>query len=387
MKICFICPEYPNGPHGGIGSMVQIISRQLVSEGHEVNVIGVYSKTYPAPDYEVDQGVQVWRLRTLNGKFGWIPPYLKQFQMIRKWVENECIEIVEAPDSRGWIAFWPTISVPVILRAHGSNSYFSKVLGTKLNKFTSFLEKKSYKRADGLLSVSQYTAEVTKQVLNLSKDFTIIHNGIEIPDVDDTLLRENNKIVYSGRLNIKKGVIQLIVAFLQLLDKQPDLKIEIYGENTIDLRLGSIQDYLQNLIPDKWRKNVEFKGHISRVELMKVFWTASVAVFPSFAEAFALAPMESMVRNCPTIYTSLGSGNEVIENEVDGLLIDPNNTNEIANAINRVLKNPKFAAKIGRNGREKIIKKFSTKAMVSQSIDFYKKTILNFNHDKETKKS
>ena len=72
MKVCFICPEYPEGPHGGIGSIVQLMGRNMVQKGHEVKVIGIYPKSYPGNDFEIDQGVEVWRLRYKFGKFGWV---------------------------------------------------------------------------------------------------------------------------------------------------------------------------------------------------------------------------------------------------------------------------------------------------------------------------
>ncbi len=58
MKICFICGEYPPGPHGGIGTFVQVLARALVAAGHEVRVLGAYGTAYHAANEEVDQGVQ-----------------------------------------------------------------------------------------------------------------------------------------------------------------------------------------------------------------------------------------------------------------------------------------------------------------------------------------
>ena len=119
MRICFICPEYPSGPHGGIGSFTQSTARELVKLGHEVRVIGVYKISYKEPDYEEDNGVKVWRLREQNGKFGWIGAWMKQYFIINKWARHHEIDLVEAPDSRGWFAFWGKLGIPLILRSHG----------------------------------------------------------------------------------------------------------------------------------------------------------------------------------------------------------------------------------------------------------------------------
>jgi glycogen synthase len=379
MKICFICPEYPEGPHGGIGTMVQIISRELVQMGHEVRVIGIYPKAYPAPDYEIDQGVNVWRLRVLKGKFGWVLPYIQQFNMIKSWVKNKEIDIIEGPDSRGWFAYWPKLTVPVLIRAHGSNRYFAKILGFRPNMLTNLLEKKSYLRADALVSVSQYTATITKQVFNIQRDFIIIHNGIEIPTLNKDQVRENNRVIFSGSLNNKKGIFRLVEAFILICENNSEAKLEIYGKDTIEGQIGSVKEYLINLIPVVWRKNFIFKGHVSRGELFNVYKTSSIAVFPSFAEAFAIAPIESMACGCPTIYSKLGSGKELIEDGIDGLLIDPKQPTEIAKAIQTLLTNPILARRIGQLGRKKIEVSFSKELMTQQSLEFYQKCVQKYN--------
>jgi glycogen synthase len=377
MKICFICPEYPEGPHGGIGSMVQILSRELVSLGHEVRVIGIYPETYPAPDYEEDQGVRVWRLRTKKGKFGWILPYIRQFKLIKKWAHAGHIEIVEAPDSRGWFAFWPKLPIPVIIRSNGSNTYFAKILNKRPNKLTRLLEQRSYSRADAIISASRFTAQITKQVFKIPLEFAVIYNGIEIPKLTIDHKRENNRVIFSGSLNKKKGIFKLIEAFILLIEKNSEAKLEIYGKDTIDDQIGSVTEYLLRMIPENYRNNIIFKGHVTRNELFNVLKTSSVAVFPSYAEAFAFAPMESMACECPTIYTKLGSGEELINNGVDGILIDPDEPSEITSAMQTLLKNKDFARSVGQLGRQKIISLFSKEIMTKLSLEFYQECITN----------
>ena len=72
MKLCFVCREYPPGPHGGIGTMTQVLARALVRAGHEVRSVGLYPSWYEAPERQDDQGVQVLRLRQREHPLGWI---------------------------------------------------------------------------------------------------------------------------------------------------------------------------------------------------------------------------------------------------------------------------------------------------------------------------
>ena len=105
--------------------------------------------------------------------------------------------------------------------------------------------------------------------------------------------------------------------------------------------------------------------------------SSSVAVFPSFAESFGIAPIESMVCECPTIYSKFGPVPFIIDG-IDGLLIDPDNPAEIAVAIQTLLTNPILSSRIGQLGRQKIETSFSKEIMTQQSLEFYQKCIQKF---------
>lgn len=379
MKICYICPEYPEGPHGGIGTFVRIISRELVKMGHETRVIGVYLKDYPAPDYEEDEGVKVWRIRTKKGRIAWFLPWYRQYKIIKKWVKENQVDIIEAPDSRGWFAFWGKMDVPLIIRAHGARSYFDFLLNKKTNRLTALMERLSYKRADYLISVSNYVAEITKKVFRIDEDFITIYNGIVFPDFDVTEFRnrKKNNIVFSGTLIEKKGIVELIDAAIILSNRGIDFTLDIYGKDSSNKDKGSMLDNLLKKIPEDLKHKIHFKGHVNRETLFEIYSEANAAVFPSYAESFGIAPIEAMACGCPTIFTKLSTGPEIITNEVDGLLVNPYNPEEIADGIFRILNDKSFAEKVGLNAISKV-KSFSSVKMAKKSYLFYQSCIKDF---------
>ena len=111
------------------------------------------------------------------------------------------------------------------------------------------------------------------------------------------------------------------------------------------------------------------------------FTVARAAVFPSYAEAFALAPLESMVRGVPTIYSTRGSGSELMDDGKNGLLVDPDNPDHIADAIIKLLSDHTFADEIGRAGRQRIIDEFTVEAMSRKNAEFFRDCIEKFNSD------
>ncbi len=377
MRICYICPEYPIGPQGGIGTFTQLIARELVKNGHSVRVIGVYKHSYCAPDYEEDFGVKVWRLRESNMKFGWVAAWIKQYWIIKKWAKNNEIDIVEAPDSRGWYALWKKFPVPLVLRFHGSQTFIAHILHKKVNRLTYLFESMSYQRADALVSVSYFNEKATRNLFSIHKKIAIIHNGLNFQTLSQ-IDRKKNVIVFSGTLNTFKGFSDFLDALLLLANQVHSFEVHIYGKDAYldNKRLSSelITELSENSI---LKGKINYHGHVSRDELFEVYQQASVAVFPSHVEAFGLAPLEAMMFECPVIFTNNTTGNELIDNGTNALLVSPNKPDELKNAILQIFNNPDDAAKMGKNAREHVISKFDLQVQVKKNIDFYTKVLYN----------
>jgi glycosyltransferase involved in cell wall biosynthesis len=129
---------------------------------------------------------------------------------------------------------------------------------------------------------------------------------------------------------------------------------------------------------DQERSSVLFCGHVSREELFEKLSTARVAVFPSFSEAFALAPLEAMACGCPTIYTRLTSGPETIRDGVDGLLADPHHPEQIASAILTILQHDDQARKFSQSGRERVLNTFTIQQILPMNEQFFSDVIHSF---------
>jgi glycosyltransferase involved in cell wall biosynthesis len=106
--------------------------------------------------------------------------------------------------------------------------------------------------------------------------------------------------------------------------------------------------------------------------------SARVAVFPSFAEAFALAPLEAMAAGCPTISTRRGSGPEMIVEDRDGVLVDPGRPEEIADAILAILGDDALARRLGAAGRRRAKEAFSLPVVVARNEEFFAGCIRGF---------
>ena len=379
MKICFICSEYPPGPHGGIGTFTQIMARALVAAGHHVSVVGVYECPHATPGYEEDRGVEVWRLPVPEKRLGWVAARRVLYRCVADRARHHEIDIVEVPDWQGWAAYWPELNIPVVVRLNGSTTYFAAEMQRSPDRVSFWLERAALRRADFLCSTSRYIGERTQQLFAIPyPPDAILYNPVEVRPMGRESIRSKHQVVFSGTLVEKKGVHSLVRAWPQVLAACPDAELHLFGKDGRRDDGRSMRAVLTAQLPEHARARTVFHGHVSRERLFQALREARVAVFPSYAEAFAIAPMEAMSAGCPTIYSRRGSGPELIESGLHGLLIDPDKPAEIAASIIRVLQNDGLADRLSWAGFHRVRNEFAVEKVVTWNEQFYEGCIAAF---------
>lgn len=376
LRICFVCHEYPPALHGGIGTLIQMLSRALVAEGHEARVIGIKQKRSTTAEYEEDHGVKVWRLRASPWRAGWISARYRVYRMISQWCHNQEIDLVEVADFGGPAAFWPKLPVPVVARAHGSATFFASELNRTVKRNDFRLELASLRRADHVCSISHYAAKRTRDLFGLvANPVEVLPSFIDMPETPPQEQRCRDTVVFTGTLTPKKGVEPLIDAWRQVVAARPTAKLHLYGKDGHTPEGGSMKERLISRLDPALRSSIEFKGHVSREQLATALSRARLGVFPSYSETFGLAPAESMAFACPTIYSRCGCGAELIRDGVDGLLVDPGDATQIADAIGKILADDELAERLGKAGHVRIRNAFSLRSLVPRNIEFYRQCL------------
>ena len=379
MKLCFECSEYPPGLHGGIGSLVQILARGFVKAGHEVRVVGLYPASCNAPAFEEDCGVKVWRLRIPSYRCGWLSARRRLFALVQSWCRSGDVELIEVPDWNAPAAYWPTLPVPIVVRLNGSASYFLSERGRRSQWLTFMMERASIRRGDFVCSSSRYLGMRTTSLFHLSSTpDALIYNSVDVPDPIPGIERDPHMVVFAGTLTEKKGVLSLVKCWPKVKEAYPEATLHICGKDGKAEGGGSMQHHLRALLPAAATDSVHFHGHVPFERLLDVFQTAGMAVLPSYAEGFALTPLQTMAAGCPTIYTTRGSGPELIDHGNNGLLVDPGRPEEIAGAILALLRDRDLATRLGEKGRRHVTERFSWQVLRAQNEAFYLRCMEQF---------
>jgi len=374
MNICFICSEYPPYKCGGIGNFVKSIAEKFVANGHRVKVIGLYNDLNQDL-HESINGVKVTRLKKSNGRYRVIHDILMVRGIIDKWIKNNEIDLVEDNDWDCYSFLFMRLKCKITLRLHNPDLY-NRNNSLKLSVLNWIKIKASSKNCDSIISVSNYTKNLFIDKFGFSIKTTTIHNGVALakgfPPFEN---RVPNHVIFVGSLVKKKGVLELLKAWQIVLETLPSAKLNIYGKDGfLDLNLKA-SDYILSL-PSKVRDSIAYYNHVTIEELYEVYRTASAFVAPSHNEAFALTPMESMANGCPTVFTKFLAGKELIDNNIDGVLINPTDIQEISNAIIKILTDIDFSKKLSYNGFRKIERLFDINKVYENNFKHYSE-ILN----------
>ena len=398
MNILLICDEYPPGRHGGIGSAVKLQANALANAGHSVFVAGLYEWGYGEDDNFNDGEIKVFRYRMglsssifkkqdslltrilyklldVTGIFHWdIKRSVRKYeQEIESLIQEYDIDVVEMPDFNNYRRYCKGYVTPVgfptptIVKAHGSLTYIARENGNDVPSFVSQMERDMFSNADAVCSVSRYGGERVMEHLDLNLEYDVLYNGINTQKLMPSDTKDSTKVIFTGTLNENKGIYQLMKAWNGVVAKRGDVRLFIYGK-------GPVQK-IKTLLNEKAKQTVFFEGHVSHEKLFTELGTTAVCVFPSFAENFALAPMEAMASGAAVIYTQRTSGKELIEHGVDGMLVDPADVNSITDSILTLLNDDELRNKISTAGKEKIERDYDISVVAEKHIAYYKAVI------------
>lgn len=379
MKIAFLTSEYPAnkfGASGGIGTSIVALCKGLLSTGH-TPVVLLYNQ--PADEVVVHEGITFYCIK--NVKVKWLSWWLtrkKIEKLINVLFEKRVIDLIEAPDWTGITSFIQPKRCPIIIRLHGSDTYFCHLDNRPVKLWNKFHEKRALKKADGHISVSEFTAKLTNKLFDLGIDFKIIPNSVNVKDFNNSNnSTEPSIILYFGTLIRKKGLLELPLIFNKVVSNHPDSKLILIGRDAPDIisNKSSTWKIMEELFSKQAFERVEFRGSISHDKVQQYIDLATVCVFPSFAEALPVSWLEAMTKGKAIVASNIGWASDVIDDGINGFLVHPKNHNEYAEKISVLLSNPILREEFGVSAKEKVVRKFNISVVIQQNLDFYMKTI------------
>jgi glycosyltransferase involved in cell wall biosynthesis len=196
----------------------------------------------------------------------------------------------------------------------------------------------------------------------------LIPNGVDITrfqpaHTNNSLTKQSQVVLCLARLSYQKGIDVLLQAWRLVHEQAPQAQLIIVGT-------GSLQSQLERMARELGIANsVEFAG--LRNDAVSQLHRGGVAVLPSRYEGMSHALLEAMACGLPCVTTRVSGSEDLIQQGVNGLLVEPEDYQGLAQALICLLDDLELAQKYGEAARAAVEKDYSLERIVDTYIELY----------------
>jgi len=243
------------------------------------------------------------------------------------------------------------------------------------------------KLATNIVAISQNIKEILIQQKVKEEKIILIHHGFDL----DRMMQPNTNEVYriKDTYNNKKqfpvigvvarwlelkGIQYTIPAFKKILLQYPNAKLCLFNATETAAYSKQIKELL-NTLPDENYIVVPFENNV--YDLYQLFDIYIHVPINSSCEAFGQTYVESLAAGIPSIFTLSGIAREFIKNEENALVVNFETTEEIYQALIRLLNNDDLANKLIINGRKDVLQHFNMNIYIDKLLVLYNMDINN----------
>ena len=254
-------------------------------------------------------------------------------------------------------------------------SYMAKTLGLMpyvvLRYVSCKMLTQSLNTFDAYITNSNFLRKVVLNNLGLNaEDVHTVYNAVDMEQFNLDAEVDSGKILYAGRFDIGKGIEYVIGAIPQVLKMYDNCTFVFAGDGAIRKKMKTLAREL------RVSRHVIFKGFVPYSEISECYKRCDIVVAPSvWPEPFGRSLIEAMACGKPIVTTKVGGISEVVEDGTTGLLVEPANSGEIANAITTLLGNEEMRMKMGRRGREVVEEKYNAEATARKVLMVYENVL------------
>ena len=339
MKVLLISPT--SGGIGGIAQHVDGLSQFLTGVGHEVDILSS-ANTFTIP---------IKRLKN--------PSFM--FSSFLKTKFKKGNDIAHAHHIIAALAM-KNFSCKKILSIHG---VYSKNIDQLYGKTISNISKKYEKIALNLVdAITVNSKEGYDYYTKMGFNVVQIPNAIDLNLIPKKSNKQfKNQLIFAGRLSKEKGIEILLEAASQLPN---NYHLLIAGSGPLEEKVRKLSDE---------KTNLHYLGYQSKQNVLSLIRGSDLLIQPSLEEGISSTLLEAMACGTCVLGSDIEGISEVIENNKTGLLVEPNNSNELLNKILYLLPKKEKRLSMANEGLERV-KKYDWKIVGKLYLNFYE-SLLN----------
>lgn len=170
-------------------------------------------------------------------------------------------------------------------------------------------------------------------------------------------------VLVGNMLTNVKGHPWLIAAAAAITREFPQTRFLLVGDG------AQRKDFERQVAELGLDRNFLFLGR--RNDVPRILACCDIGVLPSRAEGLPNAILEYLAAGLPTVASRVGGNAEILQNEKTGLLVPPEDSEALAEALLRLLRDPEFAARLGKHGHEYVASEFSVQRLIANMDQLY----------------
>ena len=387
MKIALVCPaSLPATQFGGIVFLAVDLAREISEMGHNVTIYTTDLDFSNGPNKFNKKLPRIEKFEKflINRTHVWFS--LKLFFLntsMSKEIENDKPDIIHTIGLRSFqsIIAWRVskkLNIPLVVSDQGGltthpflaeSGFFLKTL----YKIQDFFIRKIINDASVISVANEYEQKIFSS-LNKKSRIEIIRNGINLKKLvskhnfKEKYQINSNFILFVGRFSKSKGIETLINAFSIVKNelKDSDIHLVIMG---VDF---GYQAEMEKLIK-KLNLSEEIKviKNPPRDDVISAYGESEFLVLPSRWELSPLVPLESFAFKKPVISTNSHGIPYTVQNNKNGILVEPENSFELSNAIVKLLNDSELREKLGQSGYNFVNEECNCVSMAKNSLKLY----------------
>lgn len=248
-------------------------------------------------------------------------------------------------------------------------------------------------RADIILGCSQEIVTLARQAFpDAASRCHSLLNGVDTNRfAPSDRPNEPHTLLFVGRVSPEKGLHVLLDAMPRILQEFPDTVLHIVGLRSVcppeyivsvshDPKVKALQrfyegtdyqEYIDSQVKRLPGSSVIWHNVVPQRQLLEYFHRASVLTMPSLSEALPMTVLEAMSTATPVVASDVGGISQVVRHENTGLLVDSDESEELAQSVVRVMKDQALASRLGDNAREFILNNCAWERVAARLLDIY----------------
>jgi len=397
MKVALVCPaSLPATQFGGIVFLAVDLAREIAEMGHDVTIYTTDLDFSNGPNKFNKELPRLEKIKKfkINRTHVWFS--FKLFfinSSMSKQIEDDRPDIIHTIGLRSYqsIVAWRTskkLKIPLIVSDQGGLTthpffYESGLLLKILYRIQNFFIKRMIDDATAISAANEYEKEIFSN-LNRRSKIEIIRNGVNLETlVSKVNFKEkyqiNSKfILFVGRFSKSKGIENLINALNIIKNEQElsDVRLVIMG---VDF---GFEEKMEELI-DRFdlSNKVSIIKNPPREDVISAYGESEFLILPSQWELSPLVPLESFAFKKPVISTRSHGIPFTVQHDKNGILVEPENPMELADAIKKLLLDEDLRSRLGLFGYNFVHEECNCVSMAKNSLKLYEQVLEN-NHNK-----